>query len=443
MKPTLTRRSFVAAGAAAGVALATAKLHAADTELPAFLGGRPVRTRPFPAWPQFGDMEVRNVSDAIRSGNWFRGNGQNVTRFEQAYAALLGAKFCVGTSSGTNALIASLNALGVGPGDEVILPPYTFNACANAILMLGALPIFVDVDPATFQIDATKIEAAITERTAAIMPVHIGGGPCDIESVIATGEKHKLPVVEDACQAHAAEWKGRKLGTFGATGCFSFQASKNLTAGEGGAIITANEEVAETCYSAANNGHPRRAINGKAIITKGSNFRMSEFHAGILLAQMIRVTDQSIQRNDNAEYLKQQLATIPGIEPAKQPEGCTRNAYHLFMMRYKSDQFANLPRAKFLKALAAEGIRASSGYTPLNKEPAIAQTLESRGFKKCFPEDVLKNWAERTACPVNDALCEDAIWFSQNMLLDVREGMDNIVQAIRKISTHAGNLAGA
>jgi dTDP-4-amino-4,6-dideoxygalactose transaminase len=441
MSHEISRRGFIAAaaGAAAVVgASSTGGAAAAASDKPALLGGKPVRTEPFPAWPVFDASEERALVDTLRTGQWFRGSGDRVATFESAFTRLLGAKYCVATSSGTNALIMSLNALGVGAGDEVILPPYTFVACVNAVLMLGALPIFVDTDPKSFQIDATKIEAAISDRTAAIMPIHIGGDAVDVDAILTLARKHKIPVVEDACQAHLGEWKGRKLGTFGDAGCFSFQASKNLTAGEGGAVVTNDESLADRVYAAQTNGRSRRK---GANVIRGSNVRMSEFHASILLAQIKRVDGQAKLRDENAEHLTKLLSEIPGVTPASRYAGCTRSAHHLYMLRYDREHFAGLGRDAFLKALKAEGIPASGGYTPLNKEPFIAETIASRGYRRSFPPESLASWPQRTACPVNDNLCREAVWFTQNMLLADKNAMGKIAEAVRRVQSNAAELA--
>lgn len=445
VKNQLSRRTFIASSAIAGLSLATATTRArgaAVASKPVLLGGTPVRTEPFPSWPIYDDAEVKALADTLRSNRWYRGSGENVVAFESAFAAMIGAKYCVGTSSGTGALVASLNALGVGAGDEVILPPYTFIACANAILQRGALPVFVDIDPSTFLLDATKIEAAITDRTVAIMPVHIAGAAFNVDAVRAIATKHKLAIVEDACQAVMGEWKGKRVGQFGDTGCFSFQASKNLTGGEGGAILTNAEVLAEKCFAAHNNSQPRnRAGAGKDVRVHGSNLRMSEFHAALLLAQMKRLPEQAKTRDENATYLAKQLAEIPGVVPMKLHDGCTRSAWHLFPFRYQSNQFAGLSRAQFLKALGAEGVRGSTGYAPLNQEASISAALKTRGFQRSFPAEALASWSDRTTCPENERLCGEAIWFSQSMLLAERGAMDHIAEAVRKISAHAGGLA--
>jgi len=448
MSRELTRRGFIAAATATATAAGAGLSFGGSSsaaEKPALLGGKRVRTKPFPSWPKMDKLEDESILKVLRSGHWFRGDSQQVTRFEQAYAKLTGAKHCVATANGTAALVASMGALGIGPGDEVIVPPYTFVATVTSVLMHYALPVFVDSDPETFQIDPRKIEAAITDRTAALLPVHIGGSVADLDAILAIGAKHKLPVIEDACQAHLAEWKGRKVGTWGTTGCFSFQVTKNLCSGEGGAILTADLDLAQRCYAFHNNCRARQitGYNFTYLGARSQNLRMTEFQGALLLAQMTRVEEQSRTREENAKYLTNMLKEIPGIQPAKMYEGCTRNAYHLYMLRYKPEQFADLPRAKFLAALSAEGIPCSSGYSPLNKEAFIKGTLSARGYERVYSKERLAKWEEQNQCPENDKLCEEGVWFFQTMFLGPRSDMDQIAEAIRKIHAHAGELAKA
>lgn len=444
MRSLFDRRRFLAGAAAAG-ALTAAPTARAAQDKPAALGGKPVRQAAFPGWPRIDQRDEKNVLDVLRSGHWFRGDGECVNRFEAAYAGLTGAKHCVATANGTSALFASLASIGIEPGDEVIVPPYTFIATINTVLLQYALPVFVDTDPETFQIDPKKIEAAITERTAAIIPVHLGGASADLDAVLAIARKHNLPVIEDACQAHLAEWRGKKVGTLGTTGCFSFQVSKNLSSGEGGAILTNDGDLAERCYAFQNNNRAR-TVSGYNFFYRGgrgANLRMTEFQGNLLLAQMTRLEEQSKTREQNAQYLTSQLKEIPGILPARMYEGCTRNAYHLYMFRYKSEAFGGLPREKFLHALSAEGIPCSGGYGTLNKEPFLPTALASKGFRRLFPKEVLDGYHERSLCPANDQLCQEAVWFTQNMLLGARSDMDQIAAAIRKIHAFGGELAKA
>lgn len=446
---SMHRRQFLGTAAAAGAGLSAGivpRIAGAETAKPAILGGKPVRTEGFASWPVVSESDEKGLLEVFRSRKWTRSNGGQVAiRFEETYAKLTGAKHCVATANGTSALFASMGALGIGPGDEVILPPYTFVATVNAVLLQFALPVFVDSDPDTFQIDAAKIEPALSERTAAILPVHLGGSVADLDTILATAAKRNLPVVEDACQAHLAEWRGKKVGTWGVTGCFSFQASKNWNCAEGGAVLCNDDDLAQRLYAFHNNCRPRNVggYNFSYLGTRGSNLRLTDFQASLLLSQMERVEEQAKRRSENAQYLTTLLKDIPGILPAKQYEGCTRNAYHLYMLRFKAEFFAGLSRAKFLKALSAEGIPCSSGYSPLNQEEFIRTALGTRAYQKVFPADVLKSWAERTRCPANDQLCQEAVWFTQSMLLGPRGDMDQIAEAIRKIQAHAPELAKA
>ena len=403
---------------------------AAD-EKPAILGGSPVRKMPFPSWPVAGAGEEETLRRVVRSGLWNR--NALTRRFEEVWAKSLGARYCLATMNGTSSLFAALNALGVGPGDEVIVPAYTFVATISTVLMCHALPVFVDTDPATFQIDARKVEAAISPRTACVMPVHLGGSPADLDTILAVAAKHTLPVIEDACQAHFAEWRGRKVSTLGSFGAFSFQASKNLNCGEGGALISSDEGLHEAARSFHDCGrsHGRASVE---YISNGANLRMTEFQAAILLEQLTRLEQQSRVREANARYLTSLLTEIPGIQPARMHEGCTRNAYHLYMLRYDATQFGGLSRTAFLKALSAEGIPCSPGYRPLNKEQFLHTTFRSRAWMRLYPD------ASPADCPENDRLCLEAVWFTQNMLIGPKEDMDQIGEAIRKIRRHADSL---
>lgn len=449
MRGTVTRRSFLstalASAAGLGVQARSGPLVAAQSasvEKLALLGGRPVRTEPFPSWPKISDQDEKAWKEVLEKGLWCRLDGSYAKRFEETWARVLGARYCVATASGTTALLTSLNALDVGPGDEVLVPPYTFVATINVVLLQKALPVFVDTDPETFQMDANKIEGAITERTKCILPVHLGGSPVDMDKVLALAGKHKLPVLEDACQAHLAEWRQHKVSTLGDLGCFSFQASKNLNSGEGGAILSNDANLIRVCESFHNNGRGA-ATSDFSYVRNGCNHRITEFQAALLLAQLQRLEEQSRIREQNAEYLTKQLREIPGITPARMYEGCTRNAYHLYMFRYDKTHFAGAPRASFLKALLAEGVPCSGGYAPLNKEPFLKNTLGSRAYRAIYSPAEIAAYEARNRCPANDKLCEEAVWFFQTMLLGSKSDMDQILEAIRKIQRQAALLAKA
>jgi dTDP-4-amino-4,6-dideoxygalactose transaminase len=428
----ITRRTLVASAA-----LAT-------TVKPALLGGTPVRTKRWPTWPVTNQVEEQEILGALRSGRWGRGTGKLVERFEEAYATLTGTKHCLAVANGTSALITSLNALGIGAGDEVIVPPYTFIATINSVLLQHALPVFVDTDRETFQIDASKVEAAITPETRALLPVHMGGASFDLGKMLEVSRRRNIPLIEDAAQAHLGEWRNRKVGSYGLAGCFSFQASKNLNSGEGGAIISSDEAFIEKCFTFHNNGRSRKVMTASFTYqSTGANLRLTEFQAAILTAQMTRLEEQSRRREMNAAYLTSQLSGIAGMTPQKLYPGCTRNAWHLYMFRYQPEAFAGLTRERFIAAMRAEGIPVSSGYSPLNREPFLENVLNSRGFRRIYGEKRLAQWRERNQTPQNDQLCQEALWLTQTMLLDTREGMDQIVEAIRKVQKAAGPLTQA
>lgn len=447
-RTNLDRRDFLqqASSGAAGLSLAMSPLFvakssaAAERATLAALGGEPIRKRgAFHPWPVIAKNDRDAWQKVLEEGKWCRLDGKYANQFEQAYAERTGTKRCVATANGTSALYTSLNALGVGPGDEVLVPPYTFVATINVVLLQYALPVFIDTDRQSSQMDATKIEAAITPRTTCIIPVHLGGNPCDMDAILAVGKKHSIPVVEDACQAHFGEWRGQKLGSLGATGCFSFQATKNLNCGEGGAIITNDEALAGKCYAFHNNGRGRAGA-GFSYPVGGANLRMTEFQAALLLTQMTRVEEESRIREENAKYLTKQLQEIPGITVAKEYAGCTRNAYHIYMFRYSPEGFAGATRRQFMTALNAEGIPCSGGYGPLNKQQFLKETLQSKAYKAIFGEQRLSAYWNTNHCPENDKLCQEALWMGQTTLLGSRPDMDQIVAAIRKVQANAGEL---
>jgi perosamine synthetase len=435
----MNRRSFLAmTGAAAALGGRAPRVVAQSSSVPAALGGTPIRSAPFPSWPVSDGLEERALAGVLQSGRWNRAS--RVEAFEREYAALTGAAHCLAVANGTSALLTALAVLDVGPGDEVIVPPYTFVATINVVLQRHALPVFVDSDIETFQIDAWRIEAAITPRTKVIMPVHLGGSAADLDAILSLGRSRNIPVLEDACQAHLAEWRGRKVGSLGVAGAFSFQASKNLNSGEGGALITSDAAFADAAYAFHNNSTPRGG-GGFAYRGPGLNLRLTEFQAAVLSSQMTRLAAQAARRDENGAYLTHQLAEIDGITPTRMYAGCTRNAYHLYMFRYDAAGFGGLSRDGFLRALRAEGIPASGGYNPLNKAPSVLGTLASRAFVRIYGKKTLAGLAERNACPVNDRLCQEAVWLTQTMLLGPRTDMDDIAAAARKVQASGAALA--
>jgi len=444
---SLTRREFLTT-ASTGVAMAMAASPLAGAGLLsrkagrlACAGGVPIRTKGWPRWPVWDRTAEEDILAVLRSGNWFRGQGTRVTEFEKRYAELLGAKNCLATASGTTALITALHTLGVEAGDEVIVSPYTFLASYNAVFLLHALPVFADTDPETFTIDPAGIEQRITERTRAILPVHILGLPVEMEPINEIAKRRGLVVVEDACQAWLAEYKHRKCGLLGDLGCFSFQNSKHLPAGEGGAVVGNDEGLVDRCHAFHNCGRPHGTFQPAGNNpTRGVNFRMQEFQAVILMSQMKRLEKDTQLRDENAQYLTSRLQQIPGIVPFKLNPGATRAVFHLYPFRYRKEFFNDAPRQRFLEALAAEGVPGMGGYSPANKDGLIEEALNSKSYQRLFSKERLERYRQENVLPRNDQLCREAVWFTQNMLLGTRQDMDDIADAVEKVHQNKDSL---
>jgi dTDP-4-amino-4,6-dideoxygalactose transaminase len=384
-------------------------------------GGSPVRTKPFATWPVWDDSDIAALAEVVRSGNWGIG-GDRGQRFEEEFAKFQHAQYCVAVANGTLALEIAVRAVGVEPGDEVIVPPYTFIATAGACLMVNTVPVFVDIEPDTYNLDPAEIEPAITDRTRAIIAVHIAGCPADMDGIMAIARKHNLKVIEDAAQAHAAEWRGRRVGAIGDIGTFSFQSSKNLNAGEGGACVTDSQELFQLCWSLKNVGRARGGEWYQHPLL-GSNYRMTEFQAALLSNQLQRVPAQAQRRTENAAYLTQQLDQVDGIRPLRVDERVTSHAYHLYIFRYDACAFAGLPRADFIAALNAEGIGCSAGYVPLYKEQAFRNPgVYSAAFKLASR----KIDYDQVCCPVCEKACaQEAAWLYQAWLIGDRRDIDD------------------
>jgi perosamine synthetase len=446
MNKKLNRRNFISAASivGAGLTLGVPTIACATSGAsakPAILGGPKAFSGKWSGWPIVGQIEQDELLKVLNSGNWCRLGAKTAARFEEEYRNLLGVNGALGVSSGTAALYTILGALNIGPGDEVIIPPYTFIATYNVVVLHYALPVFVDSDLESFQIDASKIEAAITNRTRVIMPVHIGGTPVDLDAVLSISGKHNIPVIEDACQAHLAEWKGKCVGNWGLAGGFSFQGSKNLNSGEGGAIISNDENFLHDCYAFHHQGQGANSASlepGSG--TRGTNLRLTEFQAGILLAQMTRLVEQAKTRSENADYLTKMLKQIPGIYPAKLYNGVTKSAYHLYMFRYDKEKFGGLELDKFIDALSKEGISCGRGYGKLNKDKYVTDLAKNKHYLNIYGEKYMNEWLERIQCPENDKLTDQAVWFYQTMLLGTKTDMEQITEAITKIHKNADEI---
>jgi dTDP-4-amino-4,6-dideoxygalactose transaminase len=394
-------------------------------------GGPKVREQPFPTWPVFDETEELALLQVLHGGRWGRVDGDRVAAFEDAFAAYQDARHGVACSSGTAALRLALLAAGIEEGDEVIVPPYTFVATASAVVEANGAPVFADIEPDTYNIDPAAIARAITPRTKAIIPVHFAGQAAGMQRIIEIAGQHRLIVIEDAAHGHGATWQGRKLGSIGQMGCFSFQSSKNLTAGEGGIILTGSSELERLLRALHTCGRfPERAWYEHHVI--GGNYRMTEFQGALLLAQLARLEEQTRIRDENGQYLNARLAEIPGIRPLTRGHGETRHSYHLYIFRYDNSAFAGAPRDRFLAALQAEGIPCSGGYaTGLYAQPLFAgRAFGPFGGARRGPADLSNAPAAFPAC---ERACAEACWLFQPMLLGTRDDMDDILRAVEKI----------
>ena len=393
----------------------------------AVMGGTPVRTRPYPAWPVWDQQDEQALREALHSGQWGELSGDTVERFEKSFARFQDARFCVAVVNGTAALRVAFRALGVGLGDEVIVPPYSFIATASAALEIGAFPVFADIDPQTYLLDPAAAEAAITPRTKAIVPVHVAGCPADLDAFRSLATRHGLGLLEDAAQAHGAHWDGRSVGALGDLGTFSFQASKNLNAGEGGAIVTNDEQLAETVWSLHNVGRVRTGAWYQHE-TLGGNERITAFQAALLLSQLARLPDQMARREASAAHLDGEMSRIDGIRPLYRDPRVTSHAHHLYIFHYDSTAFGGLTRDRFVQALQSEGVPCSGGYRPLHRETAIrgaVAVLEQALGRVADPRAV--------SLPETERACAEGIWLPQNLLLGSLEDVHDVVTAVRKI----------
>jgi dTDP-4-amino-4,6-dideoxygalactose transaminase len=416
----------------------------------AVAGGTPVRdttVRPWPEWPVGTHEDVAAVAEVILSGRWTRWTGDRVEALEQALRAYTGARRAVAVANGTAALEIALKAVGVRPGDEVIVPAYSFVASATAVLQVGAVPVFADVQLETHNLDADSAESLVTERTRAILPVHMAGLPCDMDRIMDIARRHHLRVVEDAAQAIGGRWKDRRVGTIGDAGCYSFQASKNVSCGEGGAVVTNDDVVADKAFSRM---HIGRKPGGEFYThyVLGWNYRLTELQAALLLSQLERYPGLQARRRANAALLRAELGKIPGVVPVREDPFVTEHGLHGYSARFLSEQFApgaGLTRAAFIRALGAEGIPCGAGYDhPLYRNPLFREAHQAMRddcpFACAHPAALAADYS-KVFLPNVERLCtEEALRFPQPLLLGTPEDMQDVVTAVAKVQANAGQL---
>ncbi len=405
-------------------------------------GGTPVRKEPYPPWPNYGEEEVQAAVEVLRSGKYARQSGSKVGEFEKAYAKTFGVKHALAVSSGTAAIHVALAALGVGPGDDVINTSHCFIGTATPVVHAGAVPVFADIDPRTFNIDPLKIEKKITQFTKAIVPVHLNGCPADMDPILEIARKHKLFVVEDAAQAHGAKYKGRLVGTIGDFGCFSFWEDKLMTtAGEGGMVLTNDDDLAKKARMVHHHGELKEDgsyYKGERLYYHtmlGYNFRMTEVQGAIGLAQLNKLDGYIKKRRDNAHYLTSLLSKAEGIIPPYEPE----YAYHVF---YKyiirlNRQFIGATAKEFVDALTAEGIPCSRRYpTPLHQQPVFVNHSGFSGSKAPFEKPWYKGETQYgNGLPNAEQLPEVLVRIVMQPTLS-HEDVEDVYAAIEKVAEY-------
>jgi dTDP-4-amino-4,6-dideoxygalactose transaminase len=399
-------------------------------------GGTPVRTAPYPSWPTHDGRERDLLLEVLDSGQWWSTQGTKVHEFEDAWGALHGTGPAVAVTNGSHAIEAALLATGVGEGDEVIVPAWTFVATAASVLMVNADPVLVDVDLATGCIDPDAVEAAITSRTRAVVAVHIAGHPADMDRLVELCDRRGLVLVEDCAHAHGSMFGGRMVGTFGAAGTYSFQASKLMTGGEGGAVVTTDAEVRARVMSYTDCGRrPGEWFYSHFVL--GGNLRMTEWQGAVLLAQLERFDDQARRRDANSALLNSELARIPGVVPQARDPRCDRQGNYCYVVRIDPDEFG-AEREAVRHAVAAEGIPLTMSYPPIHHLDVFR---DPDGFAPRRRDRSGLQVAATVQLPVTERLAATTLWFTTAVLMGSEDDALDVVRALEKVQRHAGTLA--
>jgi dTDP-4-amino-4,6-dideoxygalactose transaminase len=406
----------------------------------AITGGTPVRSRPYPSWPRGGEREIALAAEVIRSAEWggYPEPGRNAARFAAAFAAYQGAGYGVLMANGTVTMEVALKALHIGWGDEVIIPALTFAATAYAPMAAGALPVIVDVTPDTWTIDPDLVEAAITPRTRAILPVHLGHQMADMDRIMRIADGHRLAVVEDCAHAPGQQWAGRGAGCIGAFGSFSHQSSKILTAGEGGTLLTNDEDLAQRAHSLIDCGRAKDAEEKH--YTFGANYRLGELHAALLVAAMERFPVEQAERAENGERFERLAAEVPGVRVMPHDDRITRWSFYNYVLAIDPDGFAGATNERVCEALQAEGIPAEVQYPPMNRYELFQPSLSRLPVAVEHAERLDPS---RMRFPVAEAAgTRESVYLMENVFRDGHAGVEDAAEALAKVQRHAAELAG-
>jgi dTDP-4-amino-4,6-dideoxygalactose transaminase len=407
------------------------------SDLLAINGGNPVRTQAFPAWPEYDDREREGLLRVLESRNWWANQGVEVKSYEEEYAKFTGAENAFAVTNGTHTLEVIFTALGIGDGDEVILPDWSFLATISAIIAVNAIPKIVDVDPLTGTIDISQAEAAITPRTKAIVCVHVAGSMADMDGLSAIAKKYGLLVIEDAAHAHGSRWKGAHAGILGDAGSFSFQSSKLMTAGEGGVILSKHAKHAEIYRSIINCGR------GEGIwyyrhIRFGGNYRMTEWQGAVLRAQLERFPSQQANRSKNANFLNKEIAKIAGFKPQGRLAGCSDQGNYCYVVEVEPEILNGATRDQIRFALLKEGIPLTTSYPPLH---ALELFASPENLAPRFRGEVSKIRYNQQPFPITDKLAENTLWFTTSILMGNDADTNQVLSAINKVKENIDEVA--
>lgn len=414
-------------------------------------GGTAVRTKPYPPWPRGGPEERAWIEKVLSGHRWFAGlQGDDPealgTLFGERFAKLHGARFALPVSNGSVAIEIGLRALGIKPGDEVIVPAYTFISTATSVLMVGAVPVFSDMDPQSYCMDPQDLARRITSRTRVIVPVHLGGQMADMPAIRKLAESHGLHILEDCAQAIDSSLDGKKAGTWGEMGTFSFQSNKTITSGEGGLIMTNDPGLAEKVVAQRAFGRfrERPGVRSSDLTCRhlSSNYRLSEFQSAVLLGQLERFPAQDALRQSHALRLTKGLHQIPGIGHVRREEPAMKHGYYYYILRYDPDTFGNLDPERLCEALNAEGVPFVPGdRRPLYRHPVF----EVQHLAEYLCPHVLERYREVVElsppeCPETEEACTCTILLRHQVLLGASEDMDDIVEALWKVQKNIDEI---
>jgi len=403
-------------------------------EKPAIDGGTPVRGKPFPHWPIYGEEEIELIAEILRAGKTHFAQSTVSKDFEERFAGWNNSKHAICCNSGTSAIHMALAAVGVGPGDEVIVPPRTFIGTVSPVLYQNAVPVFADIDPKTHNIAPDAIRQGVTERTKAIIPVHLSGVPCDMDAIMAIAKEHDLHVIEDCAQAHGAEYKGRKVGNFGPVNAFSMQDSKILnTTGDGGMVTTDNDEYALFCREFRNHGFAGGLSRDELHIyihpRMGYNYRMTEIQAAVGLKAMDRLDSYVARRRENAHYLTERIPEIEGLSPMVEPPE-VKASYYVYYVTMDLERL-RIGRDRFVQALRAENISARLGTSAeLYHQEIFIKKLAHCWDSRIYSGDVRY---EGTLCPVAHKVGQETFGLEVAPPATTKD-MDDTLEAMRKIA---------